>query len=167
MQECRICWNLCVAEGNMTMTSKNSRRNLIWGAVVLGVLLLGANFAAAQTPAPALLVLEKSDNMLAIVDPATLQIVARVPAGPDPHEIVASSDGKLAYISNYGGADSALNTIAVIDLVARKTLPPINIAALRSTHGFAFACGARYFTPERNKGTGVSRRPTQNAYSCD
>src|SRR5438876_37850 len=89
----------------------NSGRTSIWGAAVLGVLLLGANLAAAQTPSPALLVLEKSDNSLAIVDPVNLQIVARVPAGPDPHEIVASADGKLAYISNYGGSDSALNTI--------------------------------------------------------
>ncbi len=144
------------------MTSKNSRRNLIWGAVVLGVLLLGANFAAAQTPSPALLVLEKSDSMLAIVDPATLQIVARVPAGPDPHEIVASSDGKLAYISNYGGADSALNTIAVIDLVARKALPPINLGALRSTHGLAFAGGKLYFTAETNKVIGRYDPATQS-----
>src|SRR5258707_6794169 len=162
MQECRICWNLCVGEGNMTMTSKNSRRNLIWGAVVLGVLLQGANFPAAQTPSPALLVLEKSDSMVAIVDPATLQIVARVPAGPDRHEIVASSDGKLAYISNYGGADSALNTIAVIDLVARKALPPINLGALRSAHGLAFAGGKLYFTAETNKVIGRYDPATQS-----
>src|SRR5438105_15443132 len=67
--------------------------------------LLTARVAAAQTPSPALLVLEKSDNTLAIVDPASLKIVGRVPAGPDPHEVEASSDGKLAYISNYGGSD--------------------------------------------------------------
>jgi len=84
--------------------------------------LLGANFTAAQTPSPALLVLEKSDHSLAIVDPENLQIVARVPAGPDPHEIVASPDGKLAYISNYGGLDSALNTISVIDLAAQESV---------------------------------------------
>src|SRR6266403_1359398 len=110
----------------------NSGRTTICGAAVLGVLLLGANFTAAQTPSPALLVLEKSDNSLAIVDPATLQIVARVPAGPDPHEIVTSADGKLAYISNYGGSDSALNTISVIDLATLKALSPINLGALRS-----------------------------------
>src|SRR5437762_8234533 len=69
------------------------RRVSIWGASVLGVFLVAANLAEAQTPSPALLVLEKSDNMLAIVDPANLQIVARVPAGQDPHEIVASPDG--------------------------------------------------------------------------
>src|SRR5437667_2789591 len=133
---------------------RNSRRTSIWGAPVLGVLLLGANFAAAQTPSPALLVLEKSDNSLAIVDPANLQIVARVPAGPDPHEIVASADGKLAYISNYGGSDSALNTISVIDLATRKALPPMNLAALRSAHGLAFAGGKLYFSAETNKVVG-------------
>ena len=132
----------------------NSGRTSIWGAAVLGVLLLGANFAAAQTPSPALLVLEKSDNSLAIVDPANLQIVARVPAGPDPHEIVASADGKLAYISNYGGSDSALNTISVIDLATRKALSPINLGALRSAHGLAFAGGKLYFTAETNKVVG-------------
>ena len=132
----------------------NSRRTSIWGAAVLEVLLLGANFAAAQTPSPALLVLEKSDNSLAIVDPVNLQIVARVPAGPDPHEIVASADGKLAYISNYGGSDSALNTISVIDLATRKALSPINLGALRSAHGLAFAGSKLYFTAETNKVVG-------------
>ncbi len=140
----------------------NSGRTSIWGAAVLGVLLLGANFAAAQTPSPALLVLEKSDNSLAIVDPATLQIVARVPAGPDPHEIVASADGKLAYISNYGGSDSALNTISVIDLATRKALSPINLGALRSAHGLAFAGSKLYFTAETNKVVGRYDPATQS-----
>jgi YVTN family beta-propeller protein len=139
----------------------NSGRTSIWGAAVLGVLLLGANFAAAQTPSPALLVLEKSDNSLAIVDPANLQIVARVPAGPDPHEIVAP-DGKLAYISNYGGSDGALNTISVIDLATRKALTPINLGALRSPHGLAFAGGKLYFTAETNKVIGRYDPATQS-----
>ncbi len=140
----------------------NSRRTSIWGAAMLGVLLLVANFAVAQTPSPALLVLEKSDNSLAIVDPATLQIVARVPAGPDPHEIVASADGKLAYISNYGGSDSALNTISVIDLATGKALTPINLGALHSAHGLAFAGGKLYFTAETNKVVGRYDPATQS-----
>jgi len=135
----------------MNQRWRNSRRALIRGAVGFGISLLAAEFMPAQTPAPELLVLEKSDNMLAIVNPSTLQIVARVPAGPDPHEIVASPDSRLAYISNYGGNDSTLNTISVIDLAARKALPPINLGALRSTHGLAFAGGKLYFTAETNK----------------
>src|SRR5712691_10116871 len=140
----------------------NSRRTSIWGAPVLGVLLLVANFAAAQTPSPALLVLEKSDNSLAIVDPANLRIVARVPAGPDPHEIVTSADGKLAYISNYGGSDSVLNTISVVDLGAQKALPPIHLGALRFAHGLSFAGGKLYFTAEPNKIIGRYDPSTQS-----
>ncbi len=110
-----------------------------------------ASAAYTQTPATTLLVLAKSDNTVALVDPATLQILARIAAGTDPHEIVASDDGKFAYISNYGGLDSDLHTISVVDLVAQKALPPINLGALRSTHGLAFAGGKLYFTAETNK----------------
>lgn len=120
---------------------------------VILVFLMAAGVACAQTPSPALLVLEKADNSLAIVDPS-LKIVARVPAGPDPHEIEASPDGKLAYISNYGGSDSSLNTISVIDLTAAKPLTAINLGALHSPHGLAFAGGKLYFTVETNKAIG-------------
>jgi YVTN family beta-propeller protein len=144
------------------MKSMNSGRTSILCVALLGVLMLAASFAAAQTPSPVLLVLEKADNSLAIVDPASLQVVARVPAGQDPHEIVASPDGKLAYISNYGGSDSALNTITVVDLAARKALPPINLGALRSAHGLTFAGGKLYFTVETNKAIGRYDPATQS-----
>src|SRR5208282_6437290 len=118
-------------------------------------LLLMATFLAsaafAQAPSATLLALSKDDHTVAIVDPPTLQVLARIPSGPDPHEIVASDDGKFAYISNYGGVDSTLNTISVVDLVARKALPPIDLGALRSTHGLAFSGGKLYFTAETNK----------------
>src|ERR1700720_4054156 len=130
------------------------RSVLILVACGIGLSLLASSYLIAQTPSPALLVLEKSDNMLAIVDPATLKIVARVPAGPDPHEVESSSDGKLAYISNYGGSDSVLHTISVVDLIAQKALPPIDLGALHSPHGLAFAGGKLYFTAETNKVVG-------------
>ena len=118
-----------------------------------------ATAALAQTSS--LLVLAKSDNTVAIVDPATLQVLARIPSGPDPHEIVASDDGKLAFISNYGGLDSTLNTISVVDLVARKPLPAIDLGALRSAHGLAFGGGKLYFTAETNKVIGRYDPATQ------
>jgi hypothetical protein len=86
-----------------------------------------ATAAPGQTPTATLLILAKSDNTVAMVDHATSQVLAQVSAGPDPHEIVASDDGKFAYISNYGGSVSSLNTISVVDLVGRKALPRINL----------------------------------------
>src|SRR5580765_4531021 len=83
------------------------------------VLLATTVFASAQpTPPSALLVLSKQDHMLAIVDPASLQIVSRIPVGDDPHEIVASTDGRTAYVSNYGFG--AFHTLTAIDLVGQK-----------------------------------------------
>ena len=109
------------------------------------VVLFMASAAFAQTPSATILALAKSDHTLAIVDPATLQVLARLPAGPDPHEIIASDDGKLAFISNYGGLDSDLHTISAVDLIARKALPPIDLGGLRSAHGLAFAGGKLLF----------------------
>ena len=126
-----------------------------WAACVAAMMMLAFGTSAlAQTPSPALLVLEKSDNAMAMVDPASMKIVARVPAGTDPHEIVASTDGRVAYISNYGGTDSDLHTISVVDLLAHKELPAIDLGALRSAHGLFFAGDKLYFTAETNKAFG-------------
>jgi len=109
--------------------------------------------AAGQSgPSPCLLVLSKGDHTLAIVDPGTLKAVARMPSGPDPHEVIASSDGKFAFISNYGGG--AYNTITPVDLTARQSLPAIDLGPLRGPHGLDFAGGKLWFTAEVAKAIG-------------
>src|SRR5262245_32497581 len=44
-----------------------------------------------------LLVLNKEDATLAIVDPAAGNILGTVPVGQGPHELVVSTDGKWAF----------------------------------------------------------------------
>jgi YVTN family beta-propeller protein len=117
----------------------------------LVALLPMAAAAYAGAPSAALLVLEKGDRSLAIVDPERLEIVARVDAGEDPHEVVASDDGKLAYISNYGGFSTPGKTLTVVDLEARRTLPAVSLGALSAPHGLALAGGRVYFTAEGSK----------------
>jgi YVTN family beta-propeller protein len=109
--------------------------------------------AGQPQPAPpgSLLVLAKTDQTLSVVDPATLKVLGRVPSGPDPHEVVASSDGRVAYISNYNGGG---NLITVIDLVAMKPLPPIDLGPLRAPHGLTFTGGKLWFTAEAAKAIG-------------
>src|SRR3984885_5523610 len=112
-------------------------------------LLLGMGILHA---ADTLLVLSMCAMTLSIVDPATLKVLAKMPSGPDPHEVVASTDGKFAYISNYGGG--AYNTITVTDLVAQKTVETIDLGALRGPHGLMFAGGKLWFTAEAAKAIG-------------
>ncbi len=107
---------------------------------------------AASTPHEALLVLSKGDHTLAIVDPSNLQVVARLPVGDDPHEVIASTDGKTAYVSNYGGG--AFHTLAVLDLVGQKALPSIDLGPLRGPHGLTFLGGKVWFTAEAAKAIG-------------
>src|SRR5262249_60650266 len=93
--------------------------------------------AAAQGAARGqLLALSKRDHTLAIVDPATLAVVARVPVGPDPHEVIASSDGTRAYVSIYGGG--RYHALSVVDLAGRKALPEVDTGALNGPHGLVF-----------------------------
>jgi len=114
--------------------------------------LLGSTVHAEDTPSNALLVLAKRDGMLLIVDPSSLQVVARIPVGNDPHEVIASTDGKTAYASNYGFG--AYNTLAVVDLVAQKALPSIDLGPLRGPHGLTFVAGKVWFTAEAAKAIG-------------
>ena len=69
---------------------------------LLALFWVGAALQGATTPPSALLVLEKAQNTLVVVDPGSLTIVARIPVGNDPHEVAVSDDGRTAYISNYG-----------------------------------------------------------------
>lgn len=106
----------------------------------------------AQAPAPGtLLVLAKADRTLSVVNPDTLKVIGSVPSGPDPHEVAVSSDGRVAYISNYNGGN---NIITVVDLAAMKVLPPIDLGPLRAPHGLAFAGGKLWFTAEAAKVVG-------------
>jgi YVTN family beta-propeller protein len=123
-------------------------------ARVTRFLLSVAAWALVATPVVAadlLLVINKGDNTLAVIDAATLKILGTAPTGPDPHEVVASADGKLAYITNYNAGNGFANSLSVVDLVARTALPPIDLGALARPHGITLSDGKIYFSAEGAK----------------
>jgi len=122
---------------------------------IMSTLLLATGLMRADS----LLVLSKGDLTLSIVDPSTMKVLARMPSGPDPHEVVASADGKTAYISNYGGG--AYHTITVVDLIAQKTTGVIDLGALNGPHGLMFTGGKLWFTAEGAKVIGSIDPATQ------
>jgi len=115
--------------------------------------LMGANLALTQTSAPLLLVANKGENTLAIVDAVSEKVIGRVPTGVRPHSVAASDDGRLAFVANYGSDDgyNAVGSISVIDLVAQKELRQVEIGPNSRPHGVVFHRGKVYFTADGYK----------------
>jgi YVTN family beta-propeller protein len=91
----------------------------------LSLALLSTAVAAQQAR---LVVAEKGQQSLAIIDPAAGKVLASVPEGGiTGHEVIASPDGRLAYVPIYGnsgvgkpGTDGS--TMAVIDIATEKVI---------------------------------------------
>src|SRR5438105_2042892 len=103
----------------------NYSKRYLFRIIAINVSILTSIFFAAfcngqPSSHKLLLALSKADHTLAILDPVTLNIVARIPVGEDPHEVIASSDGTTAYVTIYGGG--GLHELNVIDLVGQKPL---------------------------------------------
>jgi len=121
--------------------------------VFLVIFIYSATECNAQSASKgSLLALSKANHTLAIVDPVTLNVIARIPVGEDPHEVIASTDGKTAYVTIYGGG--SLHELNVIDLVAQKPLTNVDTRPLFGPHGLTFVNGKAWFTAEGSKAIG-------------
>ena len=99
-----------------------------------------------------LVVANRGGSTVTLIDPDTMQRVAQIDAGPQPHEVAVSHDNKLAYVSNYVNATGT--TLTVIDLVNRTKLKTISIAPLQGPHGIVQRGGRIWFTAEASRAVG-------------
>ena len=125
-----------------------SIRCLTVSLLVTASALAGTGTLAGQSPKPALLVLNKADATMVVVNPATNEIIGRVPTGEGPHEVV--TDGVRAFVGNYG-AQTPGSSLSVIDLATVKETRRVDLGPLRRPHGLWFADGKVYFTAETNR----------------
>ena len=126
-------------------------RTSLWWVVSLslGAFVSWLSIASAQAPSSGrLLVLLRDASALAIVDPASRTVLARVPTGRDPHEVTASADGRLAFVA------SMVDGISVIDIAAQKEIRRVDPGPGSRTHDVLFAGGKVYFTIEGYKSIG-------------
>jgi YVTN family beta-propeller protein len=127
---------------------------LFTGAVIVQAWPVQSQTSVAQAQAVTpslLLILNKVENTLAIVDPVTLRVLGKVATGEGPHEVVASADGRTAYVANYGVQGKAGNSISIIDLNARREIKRLELGPLLRPHGIVVAGGKVYFTAEVNR----------------
>ncbi len=119
----------------------------------------GPSAAGSSTPAGGwLLVANKGDHTLGIVDPVGGRQVATVEqSGITGHEVIASPDGRTAYVPIYGnsgvgqpGSDGT--TIDVIDLATRRRVATIELGRPERPHCAQFGRDGRlYVTTEITK----------------
>ena len=115
-------------------------------AAIACTLLLLSVAPGAQNPGSLLLVLNKSDATLSMIEPVSGTTTATVPTGASPHEVTTSGDGRFAIATNYGG-----NSLSVIDIAARKELQRVVLPDLRQPHGIATVGQSVVFTAEGNQ----------------
>jgi YVTN family beta-propeller protein len=120
------------------------------------LVLMSLMFAAADAQQGVLLVTQKGDQSLAIVDPASSKVIASVPEnGITGHEVTASPDGRLAYVPIYGNSGVGKpgtngRNMVVIDIAAHKVVGAVDFGHEVRPHLPAFGPkdGLLYVTTE-------------------
>jgi YVTN family beta-propeller protein len=101
-----------------------------------------------------LLVANKGDKTLSIIDPSTAKEIAVVPVnGVTCHEVAASPDGKTAYVPIYGDSGvgkpgSSGSNVVVIDIAAGKVSGNIDFGHGVRPHCAQFLNGLLYVSAE-------------------
>jgi YVTN family beta-propeller protein len=127
-----------------------TRASIGFMGLLLLALIATMRAGQAKTPKPVLVVLDKGDSELAIVNPGTLTVVGRVKTGPMPHEVAVSEDGRIAVATNYG-EHQAGTTLSVIDLDSQREIHRVELKDLSGPHGVQFFDGKACFTAEGAK----------------
>jgi YVTN family beta-propeller protein len=111
-------------------------------ASLIAIVALATTTAApAQTPGltGTLVVTNKTPSTATIIDVASKRILATIPTGNGPHEVVMSSDGRLAVVSDYSGQPG--RTLTAIDVPALRVARTIDLGQYNRPHGMVFLPG--------------------------
>jgi DNA-binding beta-propeller fold protein YncE len=120
------------------MTSQRASRAAILAALTA---MLAATSARAQVAGltGTLVVTNKSAATATIIDVGSGRILATLPTGQGPHELVLSSDGGTAVVTDYSGDPG--RTLTVIDVAAQRVVRTIDLGEHRRPHGIVFLPG--------------------------
>jgi WD40 repeat protein len=96
------------------------------------------------------LALSKAEKMMFVLDYKTLELVAKIRVGEDPHEVLTSTDGNVAYVSN-PQMNAGGHEINVINLKKLKADSSIDTQPFLIPHGMVFRDGRLWYTAQGSK----------------
>lgn len=114
---------------------------------LLPIAALLAAAAAAPAGAQTLLIGNKGEDSVSIVDLPGGREQAKVPTGPKPHEIAVSPDRRVAAVVAYGG-----HTIDLIDVPGRRRLRSIDLSRDAAAHGLVWLADGRLIAASEKPG---------------
>ncbi len=100
-------------------------------AAALASPLLGAN-------AGTLVVANKSDATVDLIDLATGRSLATLPTGRGPHEVAVSADGRTAAVSDYGDRANPGSSLTLVDVPGARVVDKIPLGPHTRPHGLAW-----------------------------
>ena len=103
-----------------------------------GLALCVAGLLPTPDLAEVLLVANKSDDTVDLIDLRTGVSTATLPTGGAPHEIAVSPNGALALITNYGDRDDPGSTLTIVDVPRATVIRTIDLGRHTRPHGAAF-----------------------------
>ena len=112
-----------------------------WAALISLALTGGAR---AET----VLIADKDGDALLVFDTASGRVERSVPVGGNPHEVVATADGRLAFTAN-----ARSNTVSVVNLHEGKEIKRLASPLFQYPHGMAIHPDGKtlYLTSEQNR----------------
>jgi YVTN family beta-propeller protein len=110
----------------------------------------------SPTPTPRgpqglLVVANKSDATVSILDAANGRTRATVPVEPGPHEVEVLPDGKTAAVSDYGRGGAPGRMVSFIDLTAGKVVSRVDIGEGSRPHGLKALIDGRLLVTAEGK----------------
>ncbi len=113
-----------------------TRRAVAVGALATACGLFPPLTANAQEATGTLAVVNKSIDAVSILDLSSGRLLARLPTGNNPHEVVLTSDGSTAVVTDYGD-----RTLTVIDLPSLSVARTIDLGRHQAPHGISVLPG--------------------------
>ena len=94
------------------------------------VLLVLSTMPLASASAGTLVVANKSEATVSLVDTGSGEIRATLPTGNAPHEVAVSPNGSSRLVGNYGTRDEPGSSLTVIDVQAAEVVKTIDLEGL-------------------------------------
>jgi len=100
---------------------------------VFAILFTAGSLAVAE--AATLIVANKAEATVSLIDLSSGRVIATLPTDEGPHEVGISPDGRFALVSNYGSRAGAGHSLTLIDIQAAEVVKTIDLGEHKRPHG--------------------------------